>query len=61
MGNPYAGTFKRNFEGDYRCTKESVNSMIRDSFHDAGDNEIIEVHTALIKKEILRELHQQAF
>ena len=41
-GNPYAGTFKRNFEGDYRCTKESVNSMIRDSFHDAGDNEIIE-------------------
>ena len=40
--NPYAGTFKRNFEGDYRCTKESVNSMIRDSFQNAGDNEILE-------------------
>lgn len=40
--NPYAGTFKRNFEGYYRCTKESVNSMIRDSFQNASDNEILE-------------------
>lgn len=27
-GNPYTGTYKRNFEGDYRCDKETVNAMI---------------------------------
>lgn len=28
--NPYAGTFKRNHDGDYRCTEEEVRAMERD-------------------------------
>ncbi len=41
-GNPYVGTYKRNFEGDYRCSKAEVNQMIRDASDDAQDFEIIE-------------------
>jgi len=41
-GNPYIGTYKRNFEGDYRCSKAEVNQMIRDASDDAQDFEIIE-------------------
>ena len=29
--NPYTGTFRRNGEGDYRCSQEMVKAMIRDS------------------------------
>ena len=41
-GNPYLGTYKRNFEGDYRCDKDTVNAMIRDSYVTSNDNEILE-------------------
>lgn len=29
--DPYKGTYKRNFEGDYRCTEEEVRRMFSDS------------------------------
>ena len=29
--NPYMGTFRRNGEGDYRCSQEMVKAMIRDN------------------------------
>ena len=29
--NPYSGTFRRNGEGDYRCSQETVKAMIRDN------------------------------
>jgi len=29
--NPYIGTYKRNHEGDYRCSKEEVDAMISES------------------------------
>jgi len=29
--NPYIGTYKRNHEGDYRCSKEEVDAMIAES------------------------------
>ncbi|MBR6161159.1 MAG: putative DNA binding domain-containing protein [Bacteroidales bacterium] len=32
--NPYSGTFKRNFEGDYKCTEKEVQRM----FADANDS-----------------------
>ena len=32
-GNPLTGTYKRNFEGDYRCLEAEVRQMLRD----AGD------------------------
>ena len=41
-GNPYIGTYKRNFEGDYRCSKAEVNQMIRDASDDAQDFDIVE-------------------
>ena len=30
-GNAFLGTYRRNGEGDYKCTKEQVQAMIRDS------------------------------
>ena len=41
-GNPYAGTYKRNFEGDYRCSKTEVKQMLRDASNDAQDFDIVE-------------------
>ena len=29
--NPYNGTFKRNFEGDFKCTAQEVNRMFADA------------------------------
>ncbi|MFM7405500.1 MAG: helix-turn-helix domain-containing protein [Cuspidothrix sp.] len=36
--NPMTGTFKRNFEGDYRCTREEVQQMLRDAGNEPQDN-----------------------
>lgn len=44
-GNPYMGTYKRNSEGDYRCTEDEVNSMIRDASEEGNDGLIIENFT----------------
>lgn len=41
-GNPYIGTYKRNFEGDYRCSKSEVKQMLRDASNDAQDADIVE-------------------
>lgn len=41
-GNPYNGTYKRNYEGDYKCSVSEVNSMIRDSSDDNYDSVLIE-------------------
>jgi predicted HTH transcriptional regulator len=41
-GNVYKGTFRRNHEGDYRCTERQVKAMIRDSFEDGNDGLLIE-------------------
>lgn len=30
-GNPFGGTYRRNGEGDYRCSREQVSAMMRDS------------------------------
>ena len=41
-GNPYKGTFKRTFEGDFHCTEKEVNDMIRDASDDGNDGVFIE-------------------
>lgn len=41
-GNPYRGTYKRNFEGDYRCSESEVRQMLRDASDDAQDFDIVE-------------------
>lgn len=40
--NPYKGTYKRNYEGDYRCSEEEIKSMIRDSSDEGNDSYIFE-------------------
>lgn len=41
-GNPLAGTFKRNFEGDYHCTEAEVRQMLRDASDEPQDATILE-------------------
>jgi ATP-dependent DNA helicase RecG len=40
--NPMTGTYKRNYEGDYRCTPEEVRQMLRDASDDPQDLQILE-------------------
>jgi len=41
-GNPLLGTYKRNFEGDYRCTEAEVRQLLRDAGDDPLDGQIME-------------------
>jgi ATP-dependent DNA helicase RecG len=36
------GTFKRNFEGDYRCSPEEVQQMFQDASKEPQDLKILE-------------------
>lgn len=40
--NPYIGTYRRNFEGDYRCSKEEVDNMIAESSNITRDSLVLE-------------------
>ena len=40
--NVYKGTYRRNHEGDYRCTERQVRAMIRDSFEEGNDGLLLE-------------------
>lgn len=42
--NPLKGTFKRNYEGDYRCDESEVKAMLRDANDDGNDGILIEYH-----------------
>ncbi len=41
-GNPMTGTYKRNHEGDYRCSEAEVRQMLRDAGDDPQDAVILE-------------------
>ena len=41
-GNPISGTYRRNGEGDYKCTKEEVHAMMRDATTKTQDMIILE-------------------
>lgn len=41
-GNPLRGTYRRNGEGDYRCTREEVQAMIRDASVKTQDMTLLE-------------------
>ncbi len=41
-GNPMSGTYRRNGEGDYRCTKEEVFAMTRDASVKTQDMQVLE-------------------
>lgn len=41
-GNPITGTYRRNGEGDYRCTPEEYQAMVRDGAIKTPDMQILE-------------------
>lgn len=41
-GNPLSGSYRRNGEGDYRCTREEVQSMLRDAKVQTPDMRVLE-------------------
>ena len=41
-GSPFTGTYRRNGEGDYRCTKEEVQAMMRDAAIQAQDMAVLD-------------------
>ena len=40
--NPLKGTFLRNFEGDYKCSDETVKRMLIEQIEDSRDNRLLE-------------------
>jgi len=44
-GNPLTGTYKRNYEGDYRCTETEVRQMLRDASDEPQDLLLLEDFT----------------
>jgi len=43
--NPMQGTYRRNFEGDYKCSKETVRRMLAEQVEDARDARLLESFT----------------
>jgi len=41
-GNPLSGSYRRNGEGDYKCTKEEVGAMMRDAAIKTQDMRVLE-------------------
>lgn len=41
-GNPLLGTYKRNYDGDYRCTEAEVRQMLRDAGDEPQDSLILD-------------------
>ena len=41
-GNPLSGSYRRNGEGDYKCTKEEVQAMLRDATIKTQDMAVLE-------------------
>ena len=40
--NPLTGTYRRNFEGDYRCTEQEVGRMLSDRAEEPADSRILD-------------------
>ncbi len=45
-GNPFGGSYRRSGEGDYRCSVEEVESMLRDKSHQTQDMRLLGEITA---------------
>lgn len=43
--NPYIGTYRRNFEGDYRCSKEEVDNMIAEASNITRDSIVLDKYS----------------
>ena len=40
-GDPFTGSYRRNGEGDYRCTREQVQAMLRDAVMHSQDMDVL--------------------
>jgi predicted HTH transcriptional regulator len=40
--NPFVGTYRRNFDGDYHCDEETVKRMLADQVEEARDSKLLE-------------------
>lgn len=59
-GNPLTGTYRRNGEGDYRCTKEEYQSMVRDAANVTQDMLVLEnMDMGVFNQESLRSYRQR--
>lgn len=43
--DPYSGSYRRNGEGDYKCTKEEIEAMLRDAIKEVQDMRVLEYLT----------------
>ena len=43
--DPYSGSYRRNGEGDYRCTREEVDEMLNERSNSSWDRTLIEAST----------------
>jgi len=58
--NPFGGTYRRNGDGDYKCTKEEVSAMIRDAAYKSQDMLVIEeMDLSVFNRESLRSYRQR--
>ena len=59
-GNPISGTYRRNGEGDYRCTKEEYQAMVRDAAAVSQDALVLEeMHLDVLNGESIRSYRQR--
>lgn len=57
--NVYGGSYRRNADGDYHCTIDEINSMIRDSSNKIQDIKILEEYDiSSLNKESIKEYKQ---
>lgn len=54
-GNPLSGSYRRNGEGDYKCTREEITAMLRDAAAKTQDLRVIEtMDTAVFDRDSIR-------
>lgn len=59
-GNPLTGTYRRNGEGDYRCTKEEYQAMVRDAANVTQDMLVLEnMDMSVLNQESIRSYRQR--
>ena len=54
-GNPLSGSYRRNGEGDYKCTREEISAMLRDASSKTQDLLVIEnMDTSVFNRDSIR-------
>lgn len=57
--DPRSGTYRRNGEGDYHCTRDEVSLMMRDALLVTEDNKVLpHIHYSAFDKETIRRYRQ---